>query len=145
MVYRKAKQKVRRIYSRSKSIFGGDLLKNPAIIGLLTGATKNAATGKKIIDIESIKQRISKVDGSNPLLFLGIGIAMRNPALAAIGAYALIDPPDIEKNEKPAEYSNVGENEESAEYSNIRENEENIEYSNIGENEKIIHKKRCVY
>ena len=133
MVYRKAKQKVRRVYSRGKSIFGGDLLKNPAIIGLLTGATKNAATGKKIIDIESIKQRISKVDGSNPLLFLGIGIAMRNPALTAIGAYALIDPPDIEKNEKPAEYSNIGENEESA------------EYSNIGENEKIIHKKRCVY
>jgi len=145
MVYRKAKQKVRRVYSRSKSILNSNIFKNPIIVGIAAGAAKNAATGKKIIDTESIKQRISKVDGSNPLLFLGIGIAMRNPALTAIGAYALIDPPDIEKNEKPAEYSNVGENEESAEYLNIGENEENIEYSNIGENEKIIHKKRCVY
>jgi len=145
MVYRKAKQRVRRVYSRGKSLLSGDLLKNPYMVGVAAGLIKNTLAGKKIIDIESIKQRISKVDGSNPLLFLGIGIAMRNPALTAIGAYALIDPPDIEKNEKPAEYSNIGENEESAEYSNIGENEESAEYSNIGENEKIIHKKRCVY
>ena len=145
MVYRRAKQKVRRVYSRSKSILSGDIFKNPLAVGLLTGVAKNALSGKKIIDIESIKQRISKVDGSNPLLFLGIGIAMRNPALTAIGAYALIDPPDIEKNEKPVEYSNVGENEENIGYSNIGEKEGNIEYSNIGENEKIIPKKRCVY
>ena len=69
MVYRKAKQKVRRVYSRSKSILGGDLLKNPLIVGLITGAVKNALAGKKIIDIESIKNRISKVDGTNPLIF----------------------------------------------------------------------------
>ena len=145
MVYKKAKQKVRRVYLRGKSIFGGNFLKNPAVVGTLAGIIKNAATGKKIIDIESIKQRISKVDGSNPLLFLGIGIAMRNPALTAIGAYALIDPPDVEKKEELFRYSNVGENEESTGYSNVGENEETVEYSNIGENEKTTPKKRCVF
>ena len=144
MVYRKAKQRVRRIYSPLKSIFGGNFLKNPAVIGTLAGIIKNTATGKKIIDIESIKQRISKVDGSNPLIFLGVGIAMRNPALTAIGAYALVDPPDTEKKEKYIGYSNVGENEESAGYSNVGENEEPTEYSNIGDIQKI-EKKRCIF
>ena len=70
MVYRKAKQKVRRVYSRGKSLFGGDILKNPFIVGLAAGVAKNALSGKKIIDIENIKNRISKVDGTNPLIFL---------------------------------------------------------------------------
>ena len=133
MVYRKVKQKVRRVYSRGKSILGGDLLKNPLIVGLAAGGIKNALTGKKIIDVENIKTRVSKMDGSNPLIFLGAGIFTKNPLLTAIGAYALIDPPDAEKNKEPTEYSNVGGNEEP------------IEYSNIGENEKITPKKRCVF
>ena len=41
MAYRKAKQKVRRVYSRSKSIFGGDLLKNPYILGIGLGDRKS--------------------------------------------------------------------------------------------------------
>ena len=55
MVYRKAKQKVRRVYSRGKSILSGDLLKNPYIVGIGAGLVKNALSGKKIIDIEDIK------------------------------------------------------------------------------------------
>ena len=51
MVYRKAKQKVRRVYSRGKSIFGGDLLKNPYMVGVAMGVIKNAISGKKIIDM----------------------------------------------------------------------------------------------
>ena len=47
MVYRKAKQRVRRVYSRGKSLFGGDLFKNPIAVGLLTGVAKNALSGKK--------------------------------------------------------------------------------------------------
>ena len=74
MVYRKAKQRVRRVYSRSKSILNGDLLKNPYIVGIASGAVKNALAGKKIIDIENIKNRISKMDGTNPLILLGAGI-----------------------------------------------------------------------
>jgi len=144
MVYRKAKQRVRRVYSRGKSILGSNIFKNPLVAGLLVGGIKNALTGKKIIDIESIKTRVLKMDGSNPAIFLGLGILTRNPALTAIGAYAVIDPPD-EKKEEYIEYSNIGENQELSEYSNISGNEEYIKYSNIGENDKTTSKKRCVY
>ena len=145
MVYRKAKQKVRRVYSHSKSILGGDILKNPYFVGVVAGAFKNILTGKKIIDIESVKNRILKVNGSNPLIFLGLGILAKNPALVAIGLYGAVDPPDAEKKEGICMYSNVGENRESAGYSNIGENEEPVGYSNIGENEKIEAKKRCIH
>ena len=87
MVYRKTKQKVRRIYSRSKSILSGDIFKNPLIVGLAAGVAKNALSGKKIIDIENIKNRISKMDGTNPLIFLGLGLAAKNPLLTAIGLF----------------------------------------------------------
>ena len=133
MVYRKAKQKVRRAYSRSKSIFGGDLLKNPLIVGLAAGVAKNALAGKKIIDVEDIKKRISKIDGTNPLILFGLGILAKNPIITAIGLFSIVDPPNIEKNEESIGYSNIGESQESE------------GYSNIGENEKITPKKRCVY
>ena len=135
MVYRKAKQRVRRVYSRGKSILGSNIFKNPLVAGLLVGGIKNALTGKKIIDIESIKTRVLKMDGSNPAIFLGLGILTHNPALTAIGAYAVIDPPD-EKKEEYIRYSNLGESQENTEYSNIGESQENTEYSNIGESQK---------
>ena len=145
MVYRKAKQKVRRVYSRSKSILGGNILKNPFIVGLAAGVAKNALSGKKIIDIENIKNRISKIDGTNPLIFLGAGILAKNSILTAIGMFGIVDPPDGEKKEEHIGYSNIGENEEPAEYSNIGESQESEGYSNIGENQKIEPKKRFVY
>ena len=157
MVYRKAKQKVRRVYSRGKSIFSGDIFKNPYIVGLAAGVAKNALSGKKIIDIENIKKRISKVDGTNPLILFGAGILSKNPILTAIGLFGIVDPPNIEKNEELSQYSNIGENVENIGYSNIGENEENIGYSNvgetqestgysnIGETEKTEQKKRCVF
>ena len=133
MVYKRAKQRVRRVYSRGKSIFSGDLLKNPYVVGLAAGLAKNALSGKKIIDIENIKTRISKMDGSNPLIFLGLGIIAKNPALIAIGLYGAVDPPDTEKKEGYIGYSNVGEI------------QENTGYTNIGETQKIEPKKRFVY
>ena len=145
MVYRKAKQKVRRVYSRGKSLLSGDLLKNPYVVGIVAGAAKNALTGKKIIDIEGVKNRISKVDGSNPLIFFGLGILAKNPLLTAIGLYGIVDPPDAEKKEEYIGYSNVGENEESTGYSNVGENEESVGYPDVGENEEVKPKKRCVY
>ena len=60
MVYRKAKQKVRRVYSRGKSLFGGNFFKNPYILGLAAGVAKNALSGKKIIDIENIKKEFRR-------------------------------------------------------------------------------------
>jgi len=145
MVYRKAKQKVRRVYSRSKSIFGGDILKNPYMVGIAAGFIKNALSGKKIIDVESIKNRISKVDGTNPLILAGLGIIAKNPLLTAIGLFGIVDPPDEEKKEEISGYSNIGENEEPAEYSNVGEKEELSGYSNVGETEEITHKKRCIH
>ena len=145
MVYRKAKQKVRRVYSRGKSIFGGNLLKNPYLVGIAAGVAKNALSGKKIIDIENIKNRISKIDGTNPLILFGLGVLSKNPIITAIGLFGIVDPPGEEKKEEHIGYSNIGENEESVEYSNIGENEESVEYSNVGENEKTTPKKRCVY
>ena len=144
MVYRKAKQKVRRVYSRGKSLFGGDLFKNPIAVGLLAGVANNALAGKKIIDIESIKNRISKVDGTNPLILVGAGILSKNPLLTAIGLFGVVDPPDEEKKEEYIRYSNIGEKEEPIEYSNVGENEEQSEYSNVGEIQKA-EKKRCIY
>jgi len=124
---------------------GGDILKNPYVVGIVAGAVKNALSGKKIIDIENIKSRISKVDGTNPLIFLGLGLLAKNPLITAIGLFGIVDPPTEEKKEELYKYSNIGENEEPAEYSNVGENEEPAEYSNVGENEKIMPKKRCVY
>ena len=145
MVYKRAKQKVRRVYSRSKSIFGADIFKNPIIVGLAAGVAKNVLEGKKIIDVGNIKERISKVDGTNPLILVGLGIIAKNPLITAIGLFGIVDPPDdAEKKEKYIEYSNVGENEESTGYSNVGENEETVEYSNIGEIQKT-EKKRCVF
>ena len=46
MTYRKAKQKVRRAYSRSKSIFNSDIFKNPIVVGLMAGV-KKCIIGKK--------------------------------------------------------------------------------------------------
>jgi len=145
MVYKKTKQKVRRIYSRSKSIFSGDLLKNPLIAGLAAGAFKNILSGKKIIDAEDIKNRILKIDGTNPLIFLSLGLLTKNPALTAIGMYAVVDPPNAEKKEEYTGYSNIGESQENTEYSNIGESQENTEYSNIGESQEVKQKKRCIY
>ena len=145
MVYRKTKQKVRRVYSRGKSIFGGGILKNPIIVGLAAGVAKNALSGKKIIDIENIKERISKMDGTNPLIFLGLGLAAKNPLITAIGLFGIVDPPGTEKKEELYRYSNIGENEESTGYSNLGETQESEGYSNVGEPEKTEQKKRCVY
>ena len=145
MVYRKTKQRVRRVYSRGKSILSGDLLKNPFIVGIAAGVAKNALEGKKIIDVGNIKERISKVDGTNPLIFLGLGILAKNPIITAIGLFGIVDPPDAEKKEEICMFSNIGENQERSEFSNIGESQENTEYSNIGDIQKTEPKKRCVF
>jgi len=145
MAYKRAKQKVRRVYSRSKSIFNGDIFKNPYFVGIAAGAVKNALSGKKIIDIENIKNRISKVDGTNPLILLGAGILSKNPIITAIGVFGIVDPPNEEKKEEYIGYSNLGETEENTGYSNVGETEENTGYSNVRETEECTHKKRCVF
>ena len=136
---------MRRVYSRGKSLFGGNIFKNPYVVGLAAGLAKNALSQKKIIDIENIKSRISKVDGTNPLILAGLGILAKNPIITAIGLFGIVDPPYTEKKEEISGYSNIGEIQENAEYSNIGENEESIGYSNVGEIQKTEPKKRCVF
>ena len=126
-------------------MLSGDLFKNPYVVGLAAGVVKNALSGKKIIDIENIKNRISKVDGTNPLILFGLGMLMKNPLITAIGLFGIVDPPDVKKKEENTGYSNVGENEEPMEYSNVGESQENSEYSNVGESQEITPKKRCVF
>jgi len=145
MVYRKAKQKVRRVYSRGKSIFGGDFLKNPYFVGIAAGAIKNAISGKKIIDIENIKNRVSKMDGTNPLILFGLGVIAKNPIITAIGLYGIVDPPDEEKKEEYIGYTNVGETQESTGYTNVGETQESTGYTNVGETQETRIKKRFVY
>ena len=156
MVYRKAKQKVRRVYSRGKSLFSGDLFKNPYILGIGAGIAKNALSGKKIIDIENIKKRISKMDGTNPMILFGLGVLTKNPIIIAIGMFGIVDPPEEEKKEELSGYSNLGESQENSEYSNVGENQESTEYLNVGESQentgysnvgeiKKTEKKRCVF
>jgi len=84
------------------------------------------------------------MDGTNPLILLGLGILAKNPIITAIGVFGIVDPPD-EKKEEISGYSNIGENEEPAEYSNVGEKEELSGYSNVGETEEITHKKRCIH
>ena len=79
------------------------------------------------------------------MIFVGLGLLAKNPALTAIGMYAVVDPPDAEKKEGYIGYSNVGETQESAGYSNVGETQESEGYSNVGEPEKTEQKKRCVY
>jgi len=122
----------------------GSILKNPYIVGIAAGFIKNAIAGKKIIDIENIKNRISKVDGTNPLILLGAGLAMKNSLITAIGLFGIVDPPNIEKKEELYRYSNIGESQENTGYSNIGESQENTGYSNIGETQKV-EKKRFAY
>jgi len=145
MVYRKAKQKVRRVYSRSKSILNGDLLKNPYMVGLAMGVIKNTLSGKKIIDIENIKNRVSKMDGTNPLILFGLGVIAKNPIITAIGLYGIVDPPDEEKKEEYIGYTNVGETQESTGYTNVGETQESTGYTNVGETQETRIKKRFVY
>ena len=145
MVYKRAKQKVRRVYSRGKSIFGGDLLKNPYFVGVAAGVIKNAISGKKIIDIENIKDRLSKMDGTNPLILFGLGVIAKNPIITAIGLYGIIDPPDEEKKEEYIGYTNVGETQESTGYTNVGETQESTGYTNVGETQETRIKKRFVY
>ena len=145
MVYKRAKQKVRRVYSRGKSIFGGDLLKNPYFVGVAAGVIKNAISGKKIIDIENIKDRVSKMDGTNPLILFGLGVIAKNPIITAIGLYGIVDPPDEEKKEEYIGYTNVGETQESTGYTNVGETQESTGYTNVGETQETRIKKRFVY
>jgi len=90
--------------SRVRHIYGAHIggikkiIENPIIIGAVEGIVKNIVKGKKALDVEKIKTQVTQPNLSNPLLFLGAGLLLKNKALQAIGAFLIVDPPDETQN-----------------------------------------------
>jgi len=84
--------RVKRTYSRAK---GGisNIIQNPIMIGVITGAIKNTINGQPPINISSVQKRITQPNAKNPLIYLLAGYFLKNKPLMAIGAFQIIDPP----------------------------------------------------
>ena len=87
--------KVKRTYSRAK---GGisNILQNPIMIGVITGAAKNMINGQPPIDVSSIQRRVTQPNAKNPLIYFLLGHLMKNKPLQTIGAFLIVDPPVAE-------------------------------------------------
>jgi len=72
----------------------GKIIENPIVIGALAGIARNIVKGKSPVDVEKIKTQITAPNATNPLLFLGAGLLLKNKALQAIGAFLIVDPPE---------------------------------------------------
>jgi len=85
----------------------GKIIENPIVIGALAGIARNIVQGKSPIDVEKIKTQITAPNATNPLLFLGAGLLLRNKTLQAIGAFLIVDPPEEEQDifKTPIEYT----------------------------------------
>ena len=85
---------VKRTYARARGIFSGsNILQNPIMIGVITGAAKNMINGQPPIDISSIQKRITQPNAKNPLIYLLLGHFLRSKPLMTVGAFLTIDPP----------------------------------------------------
>ena len=97
MVRRRINQ-VKRTYMRAR---GGisNILQNPIMVGVITGAAKNMINGQPPVDFQNIQRRVTQPNAKNPLIYLLLGHFLRSKPLIAIGAFQIIDPPvseDIE-------------------------------------------------
>ena len=89
---RKRYNAVKRTYTRARGgIF--NILQNPLMIGVITGAIKNTINGQPPINIQSIQRRISQPNAKNPLIYLLEGYFLKNKPLMTIGAFQIVDPP----------------------------------------------------
>ena len=84
--------KVKRTYTRAR---GGisNILQNPIMIGVITGAAKNMINGQPPIDISSIQKRITQPNAKNPLIYLLLGHFLKSKPLMTVGAFLTVDPP----------------------------------------------------
>ena len=89
---RKRYNAAKRTYTRAR---GGisNILQNPVMIGVITGAIKNTINGQPPIDIQNIQRRITQPNAKNPLIYLLAGYFLKNKPLMAIGAFQITDPP----------------------------------------------------
>jgi len=91
---RKHINRVKRTYTRARGILSGsNILQNPIMIGVITGAAKNMINGQPPIDVSSIQRRITQPNAKNPLIYLLAGYFLKNKPLMAIGAFQIVDPP----------------------------------------------------
>ena len=91
---RKRYNAVKKTYTRARGILSGsNILQNPVMVGVITGAAKNMINGQPPIDFQSIQRRVTQPNAKNPLMYLLLGHFLRSKSLMAIGAFLTIDPP----------------------------------------------------
>jgi len=114
--------KVKRVYTRARGILSGsNILQNPIMIGVITGAAKNMINGQLPIDVSSIQRRITQPNAKNPLIYLLLGHFLHSKPLMTVGAFLTVDPPvsegvdDMSDEEIEALSEEIGEDEEDVE------------------------------
>ena len=86
--------KVKRTYTRARGILGNsNILQNPIMIGVITGAAKNMINGQPPIDFQNIQRRVTQPNAKNPLIYMLLGHFLKSKPLMAIGAFQIVDPP----------------------------------------------------
>jgi len=113
--------KVKRVYTRARGIFGNsNIFQNPTAVGLMAGIAKNMINGQPPIDVSGIQRRITQPNAKNPLLYFILGHVMKNKPLQAIGAFLIADPPvsDDEDNMTDEEIEALSEEIEADEEEN---------------------------
>jgi len=89
--------RVKRIYTRARGrLSGSNIIQNPIMIGVITGAANNVINGRPPIDVSSIQRRITQPNAKNPLIYLLLGHFLHNKPLMGIGAFLIVDPPVLE-------------------------------------------------
>ena len=112
--------RVNRTYRRARGILSGsNILQNPIMIGVITGAAKNMINGQPPIDFQSIQRRVTQPNAKNPLIYLLLGHFLHSKPLMTIGAFLTIDPPVSE------DIDDMSDEEIEALSDEIEEDEEN--------------------
>ena len=86
--------RAKRIYTRARGILGNsNILQNPIMIGVITGAAKNMINGQPPIDFQNIQRRVTQPNAKNPLIYLLLGHFLKSKPLMTVGAFLTVDPP----------------------------------------------------
>jgi len=89
--------RVKRTYARARGVLSGsNILQNPIMVGIITGAIKNMINGQPPIDLKSIQRRITQPNAKNPLIYFLLGHFLKNKPLMTVGAFLTVDPPALE-------------------------------------------------
>ena len=87
-------KRVKRTYARARGILGNsNILQNPIMIGVITGAAKNMINGQSPIDFQGIQRRLTQPNAKNPLIYILLGHFLKSKPLMTVGAFLTVDPP----------------------------------------------------